>query len=189
MEAWIDVAADSDFSLQNLPYGVFSTSRSGLHIGVAIGEYVLDLTVLAQDHVFSDVEFDVSTLEQPTLNAYAALGKEVHRAVRSKIQRLLQKDTQLEHVLRDNDGRRQRALILQSDAQLHLPMRIGDYTDFFVGLHHAVNVSCGSQLLMGQNGPAEKITSMVVCRYHQARRRNRGSLSFILSPTRCVPRN
>ena len=133
---------NSDFPLHNLPYGVFSTEGSGPRIGVAIGDYVLDLKVLAKDQVFADIKpgFDDTTVEDSTLNAYAGLGKEVHRAVRNKLWRLLEKDTQLGDILRDHQDRRDRALVPSSRVKMHLPMHIGDYTDFFVGLHHAENV-------------------------------------------------
>lgn len=141
MASWIEISETSDFSLQNLPYGVFSTDNTNRRIGVAIGDYVLDLKVLAQEGVFADLGFDTSTLEQSTLNAYAALRRPVHRIVRSRLQQLLSRDTGLGAVLRDNVELRRKSVILQSSVQMHLPMAIGDYTDFFVGLHHAVNVS------------------------------------------------
>ncbi|KEF57344.1 fumarylacetoacetase [Exophiala aquamarina CBS 119918] len=148
MGSWIEVSKDSDFSLQNLPYGIFSTNGTGPRIGVAIGEHVLDLKVLAQDEVFADLKFDATTLEQTTLNAYAALRRGVHRAVRSRVQQILQKETQYGDVLRDNEERRKRALTPLSSVTMHLPMAIGDYTDFFVGLHHAVN--CANVIAPGK---------------------------------------
>src|SRR4051812_8441471 len=104
MASWLQVPNDSDFSLWNLPYGVFSTADSGPRIGVAIGEHVLDLKVLAQEQVFDDLEFDVATLERETLNAYADLGRSVHGKVRRKLQQLLQENTQFGDVLRDNQA-------------------------------------------------------------------------------------
>lgn len=141
MASWVAVPEDSDFSLQNLPYGIFSTGVSGPKIGVAIGEYVLDLKLLGQKGVFDDLNFDALTLESPNLNAYAALGKDVHHEVRVRLQKLLEEDTQLGEVLRDNEGLRSKALVPLRSVTMHLPMAIGDYTDFFVGLHHAVTVS------------------------------------------------
>ena len=140
MASWIPVQETSDFSLRNLPYGVFSTERSGPRIGVAIGDHVLDLKVLAQDQVFADLGFDVATLEDSTLNAFAGLGNDVQRLVRKKLQQLLEKDTPIANVLRDNRDRRNRSLVPMGSVKMHLPMSIDDYTDFFVGLHHAQNV-------------------------------------------------
>lgn len=142
MASWVEVKEDSDFSLRNLPYGVFSISGSKPpRIGTAIGDYVLDMNVLAVDGVFEDIGFDVATLGETTLNSYAALGKDVHSKVRERVQGLLEKETKLGSLLRDNQDRRARALVPMSSVQMHLPMIIGDYTDFFIGLHHAVTVS------------------------------------------------
>ena len=142
MASWIPIPDDSDFSLRNLPYGIFSTEGTSPRIGVAIGDYVLDLKILAHEGVFNSLDFDVGTLEQPTLNAYAALDKHVHRKVREYLQALLNKDTQHGQVLRDNEARQNECIVPQSKVKMHLPMVIGDYTDFFVGLHHAETVSC-----------------------------------------------
>jgi fumarylacetoacetase len=140
MASWISVQDNSDFPLRNLPYGVFSIDGSDSRIGVAIGDYVLDLKVLAQDQVFADLEFNTQTLEAANLNEYAALGKDVHSHVRRRLHQLLETDTALGSVLRDNQDRQDRALISMSSVTMHLPVNIGDYTDFFVGLHHAENV-------------------------------------------------
>lgn len=141
MASWVEISADSDFSLRNLPYGVFSTASLSPRIGTAVGLYMLDLKALAEDDVFSSIPFDASSLEKPTLNEYASLGKDVHLAVRQLLLELLKKDNSLGSVLRDNKERRQRVLLPLSDVKMHLPMQIGDYTDFFVGVHHARNVS------------------------------------------------
>ena len=140
--SWINVPQDSDFSLSNLPYGVFSTKESGPRIGVAIGDYVLDLGQLAQAHVFDDLGSEVSaSFDAQTLNDYAALGRRVHRLVRKRLQELLKDDTTLGELLRDNKERRERVLVPLKDAQMHLPMQVGNYTDFFAGLPHAELVS------------------------------------------------
>ncbi|KAF2428300.1 fumarylacetoacetase [Tothia fuscella] len=142
MASWISVHDNSDFSLHNLPYGVFSVNRSRPRIGVAIGGYVLDLKVIAQDQILGDLEFNTQTLEEKDSNAYAALGKDVHTRVRKRLHQLLEAETTLGSVLRDHQDRRNRSLVLLSNVTMHLPVKIGDNTDFFVGLHHAENV-CG----------------------------------------------
>jgi len=140
MASWIEVPPGCDFTLANLPYGVFSSNSSEHRIGTAIGEYALDLKKLAQEGIFSDIPFDPTTLESATLNNYAALGRDVHRKVRSFLQELLRVDTSHGSILRDNPERIQRVLIRLCDVTMHLPMEIGDYTDFFVGIYHAQNV-------------------------------------------------
>ena len=142
MASWITIEDDSDFSLQNLPYGIFSTTLDPQpRIGTAVGQYVLDLKALAQDGAFSPISFDSLTLESQTLNEYAALDKRVHREVRVFLQDLLSAGSTNGPSLRDNKARQERALIPISDVEMHLPMAIGNYTDFFVGLHHIENVS------------------------------------------------
>jgi fumarylacetoacetase len=154
MASWVPVPQVSDFSLHNLPYGIFSTVEgAGPQIGVAIGDAVLSLKVLAQDGVFEDLRFDTTTLEQPTLNAYAALGRTVHRQMRKFLQDLLEPDTRLGSVLRDNKDRRDMAIVSQRNVTMHLPMAIGDYTDFFVGYSHAVNVSNKSRIAFRRSNP------------------------------------
>lgn len=140
MASWIDIRDDSDFSLQNLPYGSFSTKSLDKRIGVAIGDWVLDIKALSQHGVFDDLHFNVEVLQKSTLNAFAALEKKYHLAVREKLQQLLRKDTNLAHVLKDNKVMYNKTVIPMTEVQMHLPMDIGDYTDFFIGYHHAVNV-------------------------------------------------
>lgn len=130
----------SGFSLQNLPYGIFSTDRLQKRIGVAIGEYVVDMKMLSEEGILRHISFDTTTLQGETLNAFAALGKDIHRSVRGRLQALLSKDTELASELRDDNERRARVLVPAADVTMHLPMDIGDYTDFFVGLYHAKNV-------------------------------------------------
>ena len=140
MASWIEIPSGSDFTLANLPYGVFSSGFSEHRIGTAIGDYALDLKTLAQEGVFSSISFDATTLESPALNKYAALEKGVHQSVRRFLQELLRTDTSYGSVLRDNSERIRRVLIPLRDVTMHLPMEIGDYTDFFVGMYHAQNV-------------------------------------------------
>jgi len=136
------VADDSDFSLRNLPYGVFSSADAGPRIGVAIGESVLDLKTLASEHVFDDLDFDSTTLQERNLNAFAALGRDATSRVRRRLQQLLDKDTDLGSVLRDNHERREKCFLPLNSVTMHLPVAVHDYTDYFIGLYHAQNVSC-----------------------------------------------
>ena len=142
MSSWISTDERPEFSLQNLPYGVFSTRDDPNHrIGVAIGNYVLDLKVLEHKQTFQGLAFDTTSLEQTTLNQYAGLGRKAHRKLRNFLQELLSSDTSSGAALRDNHELRTRTLISMNDAEMHLPMDIGDYTDFFTSPYHAQNVS------------------------------------------------
>ncbi|WP_050401750.1 fumarylacetoacetase [Bradyrhizobium embrapense] len=136
LRSFIDVAPTSDFPIQNLPYGVFS-SKDGLapRVGVAIGDYVLDLWELEQDS-----RLDVGPLgvfSQPSLNAFMALGPKVWSATRARISELLRSD---HPELRDNRELRARALLPIADVKLHMPFAVAGYTDFYSSKEHATNV-------------------------------------------------
>ncbi|KAJ9608504.1 hypothetical protein H2200_007492 [Cladophialophora chaetospira] len=137
MASWVNVPDDSDFSLHNLPYGIFSTSQLSPRIGVAIGDQVLDLKTLAQAGVFDELKINTDTLQETTLNGYASQGNAVHRKVRQKLKDLLKRDTELGNVLRDHGQLRDKSLVALDRVKMHLPMVVGDYTDHFIGLPHA----------------------------------------------------
>ncbi|MCA6124237.1 fumarylacetoacetase [Bradyrhizobium sp. WSM 1704] len=136
LRSFIDVVPTSDFPIQNLPYGVFS-SKDGLapRVGVAIGDYVLDLWELEQDS-----RLDVGPLgvfSQGSLNAFMALGPEVWSKTRARISELLRSD---HPELRDNRELRARALVPMADVKLHMPFAVSGYTDFYSSKEHATNV-------------------------------------------------
>ena len=136
LRSFIPVDPASDFSIQNLPYGVFS-SKDGLapRVGVAIGGYVLDLWQLAQDCRIDVVE--PAVFAAPQLNPFMALGPKVWSRTRARISELLRHD---HPELRDNDKLRQRALVPMADVKLHLPIAVSGYTDFYSSKEHATNV-------------------------------------------------
>jgi len=136
LRSFIDVAPDSHFPIQNLPYGVFS-AKDGLapRIGVAIGDYVLDLWQLAQDCRFDVVEPAVFAAAE--LNPFMALGPKVWSSTRARISELLRHDYP---ELRDNEKLRKRALVPMADVTLHLPFAVSGYTDFYSSKEHATNV-------------------------------------------------
>src|ERR1700679_590432 len=136
LRSFIAVAPTSDFPIQNLPYGVFS-SRDGLapRVGVAIGDYVLDLWELEQDGRLDVGELGV--FAAPMLNPFMALGPKVWSRTRARISELLRHD---HPELRDNRELRERALVPMADAKLHLPIAIAGFTDFYSSKEHATNV-------------------------------------------------
>ncbi|KAK4186394.1 hypothetical protein QBC35DRAFT_501463 [Podospora australis] len=147
--SWIpNISPASDFSLANIPFGIVSTSPSSSpSAAIAIGDHVLDLKALFESEndltpVYPGV--DITSLKeafsQPTLNAFAQLGRPVHRVVRTGIQDLLREDTPFSSILKDNEPLKQKALLPQRAVKMHLPMAIGDYTDFYAGYHHAYAV-------------------------------------------------
>jgi fumarylacetoacetase len=139
METFVNVPEGSHFPLQNLPYGVFERPDDGeRHVGVAIGDSVLDLAVLHERGLFEhDALRDERPFDRPSLNAFMSLGRPVWQAVRERVTRLLRAD---EPALRDDEALRNHALLARDDVTMLLPAEIGDYTDFYSSKEHATNV-------------------------------------------------
>jgi len=129
LASWVEGAEPgSDFPIQNLPIGIFSEAKGLRRPGVAIGDYILDLTA-SVDLLDEEWREDLS---QPILNAWLSRGPEAHRALRQRLSEILS-DVRYRDDVEMN-------LIGQSEVRMHLPCLIGDYTDFYVGIHHATNV-------------------------------------------------
>ena len=168
LKSWIPVDKDSDFPIQNLPFGVFTptlkgeeeSSRPGTaggntrnatapfraggkrsdslpRVGVAIGDYVLDLLELKKTGVFNALKFDTNVFAKSSLNDFIALGKKTTGAVRERISKLLEERNP---ELRDDEKTRAKVLHKISEVQMLLPVEIGDYTDFYSSMEHARNV-------------------------------------------------
>jgi fumarylacetoacetase len=137
LRSFIDVDPSSDFPIQNLPYGVFFTpERPDLRVGVAIGDFVLDLAVLEAAGLIR-FENASGVFARPSLNAFMALGPKVWSATRARVSALLRHDNP---ELRDNAELRKRALVAQDFAQMHMPIEVQGFTDFYSSKEHATNV-------------------------------------------------
>ena len=140
LTSFIDIAADSDFSIHNLPYGIFSdakdvTGNNNRRAGVAIGEQVLDLSILEAEGLLSLTGGPY--FDQPTLNAFIDSGRGNWTKARSTIQTLLSADSD---TLRDNKDLQAKALFKQADVTMHLPVHVPGFTDFYSSKEHATNV-------------------------------------------------
>ncbi|HTP45330.1 MAG TPA: fumarylacetoacetase [Casimicrobiaceae bacterium] len=135
--SFVDVAPDSHFPLQNLPFGLFSTRGEPRRAGVAIGAQVLDLAVLEEAGLISVGPPGRRVFDRATLNAFIALGRPAWSRARARIGELLREDRA---ELRDNATLRARALVPMVEATLHLPVEIPGYTDFYSSKEHATNV-------------------------------------------------
>jgi len=140
LTSFIDIATDSDFSIHNLPYGIFSETKDAAgnnnrRAGVAIGEQVLDLSVLEAEGLLSLAGGPY--FDQPTLNAFIDSGRENWTKARTTIQMLLSADND---TLRDNADLQQKALFKQADVTMHLPVQVPGFTDFYSSKEHATNV-------------------------------------------------
>lgn len=140
LTSFIDIAADSDFSIHNLPYGIFSdakdvTGNNNRRAGVAIGEQVLDLSILEAEGLLSLTGGPY--FDQPTLNAFIDSGRENWTKARTTIQTLLSADND---TLRDNADLQAKALFKQAYVTMHLPVQVPGFTDFYSSKEHATNV-------------------------------------------------
>lgn len=135
LRSFIDVDPSSDFSIQNLPYGVFSTDGAAPRVGVAIGDHVLDLWELEQDGRLDVGELGV--FAEASLNRFMSLGPKTWSRTRARISELLRHD---HPELRDNDSLRALALVPMKTVKMHLPIDVAGYTDFYSSKEHATNV-------------------------------------------------
>ncbi|MCB9329432.1 MAG: fumarylacetoacetase, partial [Lewinellaceae bacterium] len=132
MNTWMDVPSGSDFSIYNIPFGIYSKAGEK-RIGSRIGDMVIDLESCVKLNIFPGVELPDRIWRTGYLNEFIELGKATTRAVRSKIQEALCDENSMlkkaSHVF-----------IPISEVEMHLPVRIGDYTDFYSSIEHATNV-------------------------------------------------
>nr|WP_289056121.1 fumarylacetoacetase [uncultured Psychrobacter sp.] len=140
LTSFIEVAADSDFSIHNLPYGIFSDTKTqaeanNRRAGVAIGEYVLDLSVLESAGLLDLAGGPY--FNQPTLNAFIDSGRDNWQKARATVQTLL---SDADSTLRDDTELQKKALFKQADVTMHLPVHVPGFTDFYSSKEHATNV-------------------------------------------------
>src|SRR5690606_34487753 len=137
---FIDIATDSDFSIHNLPYGIFSETKyaagnNNRRAGVAVGALVLDLSVLEAEGLLSLA--DGPYFDHSIINVFIDSGRENWTKASTTIQMLLSADND---TLRDNADLQQKALFKQADVTMHLPVQVPGFTDFYSSKEHATNV-------------------------------------------------
>jgi fumarylacetoacetase len=139
MRSFVEVAPESHFPIENLPFGVFKPrDATAPRIGVAIGDLVLDLSLVEELGHFRVPEFLLrKVFFEDSLNPFLALGRPAWRKTRAIVQELLSDESS---TLRDNTELRDRVFHKQNEVTMLLPARIGDYTDFYSSYHHAHNV-------------------------------------------------
>lgn len=133
--SFVPVSPDSDFPIQNLPFGAFHDADE-IRLAVRIGDHVVDLRALAEAGLIDDAAV-ADAFVQPTLNAFMGLGRSAWRLARANLTRLLSED---EPRLRDDAPLRDRAIRPVDGVTLAMPVTIGDYTDFYSSREHATNV-------------------------------------------------
>ncbi len=136
LRSWVNTAnaADTDFPIQNLPFGRMRRGDQPWRIGVAIGDQVLDLKLAAEHGVWTDeVTALLAPLANGDLNSFMALGATARRKLRHALSKALSEGATAQGPLQD-------CLVPQAGVELGVPCRIGDYTDFYIGIHHATAV-------------------------------------------------
>jgi len=137
LKSWVEVPANSDFPIQNLPFGVFCTESSSSRVGVRIGNHVLDLKETFELGYLAHLPFELADFENDYLNSMMKKGKEATRALRNRISELL-RDSSTE--LKENSNHIAQVLLPVEKVCLKMPVQIGDYTDFYSSKEHATNV-------------------------------------------------
>ena len=133
MNTWIEIPKNSDFSIYNLPFGIFSTNKNSKRVGVAIGNNIIDLLACNELDIFKDLNINNNVFENNFLNDFINLGKNTTNKVREIIQQQLTDESskiKMSSVV----------IIPMNEAEMHLPVKVGDYTDFYSSIEHATNI-------------------------------------------------
>ena len=136
--SWLDIPEDSDFSLQNIPFGVCSLEEDpACRCVTAIGDKVVDLGLLQDAGAFSDVlNLNANAFSEPTLNGFMSHDPQVWKQVRKRLVDIFSGQNA---ILQSNPALQTAAIYHHSKVVMHLPAKIGGYTDFYSSREHATN--------------------------------------------------
>ena len=137
MTSWIEVPEGHDFPLANLPFGIFSTADRDARPGMRLGDHVIDLSALFDAGLLDGLGFSADVLFEPVLNPLMKLGKPTTVALRKRVQTLF---ASAAAELRDRSDLHAACLVPASSVSMHMPVEVGDYTDFYSSEDHARNV-------------------------------------------------
>lgn len=136
LSSWVEVPKTSDFTIYNLPFGIFKNKKLSPRIGIAIGDKIIDLSILDQEGFFANMFLPEGIFVKDSLNELIALGKTQTKKIRERVQTLLLADN---GELRDHSARG-KVMVTRKEAEMLMPVKIGDYTDFYSSIEHATNV-------------------------------------------------
>ncbi len=156
INSWIPGSEESQFSIQNLPFGIFSVGSNQKRVGIAIGEQIVDMAVVSALELIKDPPIDHQVFHNDTLNSFIALGKTTTNEIRFKVQKWLSEN---QSPFKEHDH----ILVDQSEATIHLPLQVGDYTDFYSSLEHATNVG---KMFRGPENPLLPNWKHIPVAYH-----------------------
>ena len=136
-KTWLETKPDTDFPIQNIPFGVFLTRDYIITIGTRIGDTAIDLGALHQLGYFKGIDLTDDIFLQDSLNDFISDGKKTWRLVRNRISDIFLEGNPK---LRDNKEHRKQVLFTMDEIEMQLPVQVGDYTDFYASKEHATNV-------------------------------------------------
>ena len=137
LKSWVNIPAGSDFTIQNLPYGIFRYGNKKPRVGVAIGEHVLDMAYLYKKGYLDNLFLNENVFKSKTLNKFIGLGKAYWNLTRNRVSELLQEDNT---ELRGNKDDLKSALVPMVEVEMLMPVQVPNYTDFYSSMEHATNV-------------------------------------------------
>lgn len=135
-KSWIEVTSNSDFPIQNIPFGIFKTSDKTICVGSRIGDYTINLNALHKLNYFDGISLDRDIFNKETLNDFLKLGKPIWRQVRDRIAEIFDSN----YIMDENH----KTVVLSKieKVEMLMPVKVGDYTDFYSSRQHAYNIGC-----------------------------------------------
>lgn len=137
LTSWIEVPENSDFPIQNLPFGIFKTGQLSPRVGSRIGNKIIDLKSLFVLGYLKNLPFTVEDFDSNALNALMKHGKKATSDLRNRLSKLFSSHNS---DLQNNTHHVEQVLIDERDVEMLLPVQVGDYTDFYSSRDHATNV-------------------------------------------------
>lgn len=136
LKSWIEVETNSDFPIQNIPFGIAEIKGNAV-VATRIGDHVIDVAALYDLGYLKSLNLEKSVFQNQFLNDFIALGRPTWRAVRERLSFLFSIENK---ELQKNESDRKKILYSVSDVKMLMPVKVGDYTDFYSSIEHATNV-------------------------------------------------
>lgn len=137
LKSWVEVPANSDFPIQNLPFGIVKTNQLSPRVATRIGDFAVDLKTLFVLGYMENMPFELADFDTDSLNPMMRRGKKAVRDLRNRISKLFD----INYIdLQKNEHHSQQVLIAMEQVIMCMPVQIGDYTDFYSSREHATNV-------------------------------------------------
>jgi len=136
-QSWVEIDPNSDFSIHNIPFGIYKSANGSIQAGSALGNYVIDINYLHAEFFFSELELPDDIFSHSTLNNFIGLGRNKTGAVRKRIIELFSIENQ---EIQGSEEHKSSCLIPMANVQMLMPVHVPNYTDFYSSIEHATNV-------------------------------------------------